>query len=297
MDHKQHYSKSKSSVSRRDFLRLIALAGLDVILLTIGGVYMQKFEPKWLEIKEVSLKLPRLEKPFSGFRVLQISDLHFGGWMTAEYLSEVIQSVVEQSPDLVVITGDFVIGYDRAPDVMEKLHELAGVLKVLPERFPTLGVLGNHDYWLNRDAVITVLHRAGIKDLSNSVHTIVLGGKSLHIAGVDDVRERHARMDLVLSRLPAEGCAILLAHEPDYADVSARTGRFDLQLSGHSHGGQVVLPLIGPLVLPYLGRKYHSGLYKVKAMYQYTNRGVGMTSPYIRFNCRPEITVFNLKNA
>jgi len=296
MDYKQHYSKSKHSVSRRDFLRLIALTGLDVILLTIGGVYMGKYGPSWLDVHEVSLELPRLEKSFSGFRMVQISDLHFGGWMTTEYLTEVIQTVVEQSPDLVVITGDFVTGYNRAPDVMEKLDELAAALKVLSERSPTLAVLGNHDYWLDRESVIDVLRQAGIKDLNNSVQTIELGGKHLHIAGVDDVMERHARMDLVLSRLPDEGCAILLAHEPDYADVSARTGRFDLQLSGHSHGGQVVLPLIGAPVLPNLGRKYPSGLYKVKGMYQYTNRGVGMTTPYVRFNCRPEITVFILES-
>jgi predicted MPP superfamily phosphohydrolase len=96
--------------------------------------------------------------------------------------------------------------------------------------------------------------------------------------------------------LPAEGCAILLAHEPDCADDSAATGRFDLQISGHSHGGQVSLPLIGPPVLPYLAQKYPSGLYQVGQMFQYTNRGVGMTPPYVRLNCRPEITVFTLES-
>jgi uncharacterized protein len=288
-------SKSKSWNSRRNFLRLLKFMGLESVLRAIGGgLYMREYEPSWLDVREVSLKLPRLAKPFSGLRIAQISDLHYGGWMTKECLADIVKSVIKQSPDLVVITGDFVMGYNFAPAIFEKLGELADMLKVCSDLYLTLAVLGNHDYWLNRDSVIDMLHRAGIKDLNNSVYSIERGGEMLHIAGVDDVLEGHARMDQVLSQLPEKGCAILLAHEPDYADISARTGRFDLQLSGHSHGGQVVLPLFGPPVLPRLARKYHTGLYRVKGMVQYTSRGVGMTTPYIRFNCRPEITVFNL---
>jgi predicted MPP superfamily phosphohydrolase len=87
-----------------------------------------------------------------------------------------------------------------------------------------------------------------------------------------------------------------MAHEPDFADERAETGRFDLQISGHSHGGQVDLPFIGAPVLPLWAHKYSRGLYQVRNMYQYTNVGVGMTPPYIRFNCRPEITVFTLES-
>jgi predicted MPP superfamily phosphohydrolase len=229
---------------------------------------------------------------------VQISDLHYGGWMNTERLTDILRMVIDQSPDLVTITGDFVMADDRLQRVViEKLDEMASVLKTLSERVLTLGTLGNHDYWLDRTAVVDMLNKAGVNSLNNSVHTFERGDDKLHFAGVDDVMERHARMDLLLPQLPEQGCAILLAHEPDYADVSARTGRFDLQLSGHSHGGQVVLPFIGPPILPYLGHKYPSGLYQVMDMYQYTNRGVGMTTPYIRFNCRPEITVFTLEFA
>jgi len=100
----------------------------------------------------------------------------------------------------------------------------------------------------------------------------------------------------VLALLPDEGCAILLAHEPDYADISAPTGRFDLQLSGHSHGGQVILPFIGPPILPSYSHKYPVGQYQVGSMIQYTNRGLGTVAPMVRFNCRPEITVFTLRH-
>ena len=105
------------------------------------------------------------------------------------------------------------------------------------------------------------------------------------------------RLNDVIEELKDESAAILLAHEPDFADLSSKTGRFDLQLSGHSHGGQVVVPFYGPLVLPYLGQKYPSGLYQVGEMLQYTNRGVGMIEPAVRFNCPPEITVFHLLGA
>jgi predicted MPP superfamily phosphohydrolase len=97
-----------------------------------------------------------------------------------------------------------------------------------------------------------------------------------------------------LERLPEEGAAILLAHEPDFADLSARTGRFDLQLSGHSHGGQVKLPLFGIPYLPRFARKYPRGRYQVGKMILYTNRGLGMVHLPFRFNSRPEITLFTL---
>jgi predicted MPP superfamily phosphohydrolase len=105
------------------------------------------------------------------------------------------------------------------------------------------------------------------------------------------------RLNQVLAQLTANDAAILLVHEPDYADVSAGTGKFDLQVSGHSHGGQIVVPFYGPPILPESGQKYPGGLYKVGNMFQYTNRGVGMDRFPIRINCPPEITVFELKSS
>jgi predicted MPP superfamily phosphohydrolase len=141
-----------------------------------------------------------------------------------------------------------------------------------------------------------MLRSVGIIDLTNGVFTLTRDGEHLHLCGVDDVWDGDARLDVVIAQLHGDGAAILLAHEPDFADTSAATGRFDLQISGHSHGGQVVLPILGPPRLPYLGRKYPSGLYKVREMYQYTNRGVGMARLPIRINCPPEITLFVLES-
>ena len=141
------------------------------------------------------------------------------------------------------------------------------------------------------------LARCSVIEIGNNVYSIERGGEQLHIAGVDDIWYDHDNLDEVLAKLPETGAVILLAHEPDFADESAKTGRFGLQLSGHSHGGQIVLPVVGPPILPRLGKKYPSGLYKVGDMWQYTNRGVGMLEPAVRINCRPEITVFTLEPA
>jgi predicted MPP superfamily phosphohydrolase len=141
-----------------------------------------------------------------------------------------------------------------------------------------------------------ILRDLNIQELNNRLVSLSRGKARLHIAGLDDIWNGVPRMREVLSALPEAGAAVLLAHEPDYADFSVKTGRFDLQLSGHSHGGQVVLPLVGPPLLPEWGRKYPAGLYQVGNMFQYTNRGLGMTNPYMRLNCRPEITFFQFQS-
>jgi len=282
--------------SRRDFLKATGITALNLLLVSAGGLgYSLLVEPGWLAVEWVALKLPRLAPSFSGFRILQISDIHFGGWMNRKRLQHVIQVALAETPDLVVITGDFLIGHGWNPSHQAGLTELVEELSRLTAQHATLAVLGNHDYWTNSEAVRQALSACGIRELSNDVYTLTNEGDQLHIAGVDDIWEGHDRLDLVLEKLPQSGAAVLLAHEPDFADRSAETGRFDLQLSGHSHGGQVVLPFIGAPILPYLGQKYPSGLYRVGRMWQYTNRGVGMASVEIRFNCRPEITVFTLE--
>lgn len=130
--------------------------------------------------------------------------------------------------------------------------------------------------------------------LQCEVWTLKRAGYPLHVCGVDDVWEGNPRLDHVLSRLPGSGPAILLVHEPDFADTVSMSGRFDLQLSGHSHGGQVRFPLVGAPALPRYARKYPVGAYRIGGMPLYTNRGLGMLPPRFRFLCRPEIAVFDL---
>ena len=173
-----------------------------------------------------------------------------------------------------------------------------------------MAVLGNHDHMNGAAAVRRALSKAGVADVSNGIRTLRRDGAALHLCGVDSVMEGYDRLDGVIAALDdAEpGCAVLLAHEPDFADESAATGRFDLQLSGHSHGGQVRIPFLKtPYVVPLLSRlgfsfvppliyEYPSGLYEVGGMYQYTNRGLGVIYARFRLNCRPEVTVLTLRS-
>jgi hypothetical protein len=238
--------------------------------------------------------LQRFSSAFSGIRIAQISDIHMGGWMNAGRLQNVVDLIVAEKPDLLLHTGDFLIGHVFDADSERHLQELTEILTPLADTIPSFAILGNHDYWTNPDAVRDMLRLSRIVDLTNSVFTINRGNEKLHLCGVDDIWEGDVRLDDVLAQLPEDGAAILLAHEPDFADESAATGRFDLQVSGHSHGGQVVIPFYGPPILPYLAQKYPSGLYEIGGMFQYTNRGIGMIEPSVRFNCPPEITIFTL---
>jgi predicted MPP superfamily phosphohydrolase len=280
-------------MSRRRFLKAVGGMTLGAATMGLGGIaYMTKIEPGWLEVVSVELSLPRLEPAFAGFRLAQISDLHISKVITGEYLAEAVGMVLDSQPDLVAITGDFL---HYREDLELYIKELGAVLRTLSKNVTTIAVLGNHDYWVSSLDTDRMLYQAGVRVLVNRSMTLQRGSSQLHFVGMDDIWDGKPRLRDALRDVPQAGAAILLAHEPDYADVSAANGRFDLQISGHSHGGQVVFPWIGPPVRPYLAKKYPSGLYRVGQMYQYTNRGLGMTGPYVRLNCRPEITLFTLQ--
>lgn len=275
--------------SRRFKLRLYQKIALALSILLLAFYYGYELEPSWIEVRSVPLQLPHLATDFSGYRIVQLSDLHADRRMTAQRLQKVVARVNQLRPDLVVLTGDFVT---RNP---ERFAPNLAVLEALKPADKTLAVLGNHDAWTNPDLIQKTLEVAGIQVLNNRVATLKRSSAQLHIAGVDDIWAKRDRLNEVLTALPPTGAAILLAHEPDFADTSAATGRFDLQLSGHSHGGQVRLPFI-KRVLPPLAYKYPVGQYQVGSMIQYTNRGLGSSGLPIRFNCRPEITVLTLRN-
>lgn len=265
------------------FLRLC------LFLLLCIFVYAKFIEPNWIDIHRVQLRLPHLAPEFNGYRIVQISDLHTDKLMRERRLRGIFRLVNRQKPDLIAMTGDFVTEYRQ-----RFIPNFQRSLKVLKAKDKTVAVLGNHDYLANPQAIRKALLANEIVDLSNSVYSIKRGDAIFNIAGVDDLLLGEPRLDLVLQQLPAEGAAIILAHEPDFADSSAATGKFDLQLSGHSHAGQVRLPFLKPPALPTLGKKYYEGLNRVGNMNVYTNRGVGMTGLHIRFASRPEITVFDL---
>ncbi|NET38701.1 MAG: metallophosphoesterase [Cyanothece sp. SIO1E1] len=285
MPKKRHRSFTKTI---QQWARRIVLLGIGVAI--CSWIYAFKIEPAWIEVVPIALTLPHLPSAFQDFKIVQISDLHAGGAMTEQRLTRIMTLVNQQQPDLIAITGDFVT---RDPQQFAPLLEKS--LQQLTPNALTVAVLGNHDHWQNPHIIREVLAKSSILDLSNAVYTLQRGQDQLNIAGIDDFWFKKARLEQVMAQLPLEGAAILLAHEPDFADISTRERRFDLQLSGHSHGGQVRLPFIGPPILPPYGKKYPMGRYQVGDMILYTNRGVGMVSPEVRLSCRPEITVLTLK--
>ncbi|CAN5707085.1 metallophosphoesterase [soil metagenome] len=273
-------------------LNKLAIGALGGTLVGAGGlVYAREIETRWLEVVPVTLALPRLAPEFDGYRLVQIGDIHLEDWTKPRRLNRIVDLVNSQGADIVAITGDF-LSYSVDPGVPRRLTEALGKLEA---RDGVVAVTGNHDYLTDVETVRRCLRQAGIPELRNTVHTVRRGEAALHLAGVDDVMEGRSRLDLVLAKLPDDGAAILLAHEPDFADVSSATGRFDLQLSGHSHGGQVRMPLWGPVFLPPFSQRYSSGLYEVGEMFQYTNRGRGFVDARLRFLCRPEVTVLTLE--
>lgn len=272
----------------RRFMRSSAGEAFDRIIVRL----YPRDRQDWVAVNEVTLVLPHLHPVFDRFILVQISDLHLGTWMRSHHLEQVVSLVNAQKPDLIAITGDFVTypPEEVRPDLVKSLRRLhAASGKV--------AVLGNHDHWSSPVLIREMLREAGVIELANTVFELSRGPRCLQVAGVDDYMEGNASLDGIIQDLRPEGCAILLAHEPDFAEVSAPTGRFDLQLSGHSHGGQIIFPWIGPLFLPSYARRYPRGLYRVEEMMVYTNRGLGTAEIPLRLNCKAEITVFHLRSS
>ena len=250
------------------------------------------FNARDFEVVPIAVPMPHLHPAFESYRIAHISDLHLGQWLTGERFKGVVDLINKQDPDLVAITGDFV-SYALTPVA----EDLASSLEKLSPRDATVAVLGNHDHWVGAEEIREILRASNIIELNNDVFTLTKGDGDLHIAGLDDVIVNRHRLDQVMKKLPPVGPAILLVHEPDFADVSAKTGRFSLQLSGHSHGGQLVIPHLGTPFRGYYFKKYPLGRYQVAEMVQYTNRGLGTNLFWSRINCPPEITVLSLRSA
>jgi predicted MPP superfamily phosphohydrolase len=250
------------------------------------------FNTRSIKISTLPIPLSRLPAEFDNYRITQISDFHLGTWLDAQALFEIVDLVNTLESDLIAITGDFV-----SLDPERYASSLIQALSKLEAKDTIVAVLGNHDYYTDSDQIREILRKSNIVDLSNQVHTIQRSTAYLYLAGIDDQITGHDDIEKVIELLPDhEAAVILLTHEPDFADISAKSGKFDLQISGHTHGGQIRLPYVGYLYLPRLGRKYPSGKYIVDDMVLYTNRGLGTSWLKLRYNCPPEIAVFNLQS-
>jgi uncharacterized protein len=262
-------------------------------LIAGGGLlagYAASVEPLWAETVRLSLRLPRLPSRLDGLTLAQISDLHAGHYASEDKIRRSVSMVNALHPDVIAITGDM---FHRQP---QEAQMAAEALSALSAPLGVYAIMGNHERQLPPEEGEMPFRRAGLTVLANAAHEVTVDGASLWMIGIDDLIMRRGNLKRALRGVPDHACKILLVHEPDFADRAARYP-IDLQLSGHTHGGQIRLPGIGPLLLPVLGRKYSMGLYKVRNTWVYTNRGLGVTRPPLRFNCRPEITLFTLRSS
>jgi len=280
----------KSLLTRRQFL-----AGAGVLAAgaaVTGGSSWAASDNFVVEHHEFRLK--RLPAALDGITLAQISDIHFNTYLGADYLNRVVATINELQPDLVVITGDFVTGSGPREQSLQDVRECAQVLAGLTPAIATVGILGNHDHDVGAGAMTTTLATGAVRVLRNQSIPVERAGARLWLCGLDSATRGRPDVAVTISGIPRQDCKIVLVHEPDYADVVARFP-VDLQLSGHSHGGQIRLPFIGPLILPRLAYKYTKGRYRVRELTVYTNRGIGVIGVPMRMLCPPEITFVTLR--
>ena len=280
----RHFAVTGRNPLKALFGDAMALLG-HLPLITLHSRYIA---PCSLHLETVRVGLPTVTPALAGLRVGFITDIHHEPGRPIALLERAVRLLREETPDLILLGGDYVNtwarGFDRPLALLAKLRAPLGVY----------GVLGNHDYWAGGDFLAARLASIGVTMLRNEARRLrAPGGGHFWIVGVDSAVRRHDDLEGALQNIPAADFRLLLAHEPEVADMVMRRGlRVDLQLSGHSHGGQVVLPWIGAPMLPRLGRRYIRGLYTAPPIY--TSRGLGAVPPYLRFNSPPEVTVITL---
>jgi uncharacterized protein len=281
-------------ISRRKFLGISVASAAAIVAADGFG-----WEPLHPVAVYLELPFPHWPAALDGFRIVQLSDLHYDPMFGVAPIKAAIRLANEQSPDVVALTGDFVTlpfieNRRTRARTAEQSEPCAQLLKSLRSKYGSLGVLGNHDEFSFPDTVTKHLEAQGIQVLRNRAIPIEHNGARLFLAGVNDVLGGDADLDTALRGINSTEPIVLLAHEPDFAEATARYP-IGLQLSGHSHGGQVRIPYVWPLFLPPLSEKYPKGLYSLGELLLYTNVGVGTIHLPVRWNCPPEVTVITLR--
>lgn len=266
------------SIVRRTFLKRAALTAV-----AVGGateVYGHALERHWIEVVKVPVTLG-LPQPM---RVVVLGDLHYDPLKEEKYMREVMETVNSLKPDLIFFTGDFITHSASC------LPELTGILCTAQAVHGCYGVIGNHDC-NSEEAVTIAMGAVGIRILRNE--SVPLPGQpGWQLTGLMSML-RGTQNTSALRDSPADSRHILLAHEPDCFD-EILDSRIALQVSGHTHGGQIRAPFLGALHLPKWGKHYEMGLYRKGDRQLYINRGVGTVGINVRVNCRPEVTLLEL---
>lgn len=289
-------------MTRRNFLKYTVRG---FIIATLGKGYYNSTGAQ-VELVRVPVKINRLPAPLQGLKIGLITDVHSSFIVSKELIKAAADLVMAESPDVIVLTGDFISGSTKflSGSIGEFKHHYlercAAALSGLQAPLGVYGVLGNHDFWSGPTAVKTICDtlskRVGVTWLRNTNIELIKAGASFHLLGVDDYWESSCSLTTACKGIPGDSIKILLSHNPDINDdISLSKERIDLVLSGHTHGGQVVVPILGQPVMPSkFGQKYRAGLVRDGKRQTYVSRGVGCLLAPIRLNCMPEATVLTL---
>ncbi len=276
-------------MTRRQFFLASTATGCSLFL---DGRWI---EPNWLEVttRPVALKRPL---PSGPIRLLHLSDLHASSVVPVSAIEHAITLGLAERPDVICITGDFITQREEHPR-----GEYVRALRRLSAAAPTYAVLGNHDggLWSAKDGgygdhrvVARILEESGIELLHNRSTVVSIRGDSIVLAGVGDLWSEEIDAPRAFSGVGGERNIVLLAHNPDSKDA-LDAFPWDLMLSGHTHGGQVIVPLIGPPFVPVTDRRYVAGLKPWGERQIHVTRGVGNIRG-VRFLCRPEASLLLL---
>jgi predicted MPP superfamily phosphohydrolase len=279
-------------ISRREFLKVSAAVVTPLFLGT--GYYSWQVEPHWLEIVKRRMPVRALPRVLEAARLVQLSDLHVGPVVSDEYVLDTFRRVAALRPDIVVMTGDLT---SYAADVLAHARR---IYAHLPHgRLATLCTLGNHDYgpgWRHyddADRLAEAMRESGVRVLRNDIADV--GG--LQIVGMDELWADRFDPVRALAALDPRQAMLALSHNPDTVDLPGWDGFQSWVLAGHTHGGQVKPPFLPPPILGVRNRRYTAGEFGLSGgRRMYINRGVGHLQQ-IRFDCRPEVTLFELHRA
>lgn len=281
-------------MNRRSFLKKLIGSTLTFLGLTGGTYYYARnIEPSMLTIKKETITHTKIPASFDNIRIVQFSDTHIGFHYTLNQFEELVEKINKLNPDIIVFTGDLV-------DEPNHYNWNQGLINLLHSLHAPLGkfwIYGNHDHGgYGTEIVQETMEKAEFILLKNTHHVIENNLDRIILTGIDDVMLGKPNLAKALENTNSDLFTILLAHEPDYADHTIDYP-VDIQLSGHSHGGQVRFPFIGHLYTPKFAEKYVEGKYTFESsnLILYVSRGIGTTRLPYRFLCVPEITCFTLK--
>ncbi len=257
--------------------------------------YAYGIEPHWIDVVRQPLPIAHLPDHWAGRRIVQISDIHVGESVADSYMTHALASIADLQPDMIAITGDFMTS--RQDEQVD--HTLEVLQHLPPAPLGRFAILGNHDYgrngdyWKTAENLTDGLDDIGVQVLRNEVTDV----DGLQLAGLDELLFQRCLIKPTLRQLDPQRAMLALCHNPDAAD---QPGWEDFQgwiLAGHTHGGQCRLPGFNPPITPVWNKRYTAGAFQLSGNRQmYINRGLGYFRR-VRFNCRPEVTLFTLEQA